>query len=82
MKRLVRKMVELEKWKQDIRPNIFRVVEKLKMESSICHHEYSENFKYQVKGALEMSSMCLTYKPRLVLTTGGSSLEFHAFMES
>ncbi|KAI9184784.1 hypothetical protein LWI28_001034 [Acer negundo] len=50
MKRLVKKRAELEKWKHDIELNVFRIVENLKMESSICHPEYSGNFKYQARG--------------------------------
>ncbi|KAK0586347.1 hypothetical protein LWI29_005364 [Acer saccharum] len=50
MKRLVRKRAEVEKWNHDIGPNVFKVVERLKLESSICHPEYSGNFHYQVRG--------------------------------
>ncbi|KAK3198229.1 hypothetical protein Dsin_021644 [Dipteronia sinensis] len=50
MNRLVKKRVELEKWKHDIGPNVFRGKEKLKIESSICHPKYSGNLKYQVRG--------------------------------
>ncbi|KAK4851612.1 hypothetical protein QYF36_016774 [Acer negundo] len=49
MKRLVKKMAELEKWTYYIRPNVFRIVEKLKIKSSICQPEYSGNLKYQVR---------------------------------
>ncbi|KAK2649003.1 hypothetical protein Ddye_016492 [Dipteronia dyeriana] len=49
MKRLVKKKIELEKWKNDIGPNVFRVFEKLKMKSSICHPEYNGNIKFQVR---------------------------------
>ncbi|KAK0602496.1 hypothetical protein LWI29_034035 [Acer saccharum] len=31
-------------------PNVFKVVERLKLESSVCHPEYSGNFHYQVRG--------------------------------
>ncbi|KAI9169978.1 hypothetical protein LWI28_020450 [Acer negundo] len=41
MKRLVRKRAEVEKWNHDIGPNVFKVVERLKLESSIYHPEYS-----------------------------------------
>ncbi|TXG49115.1 hypothetical protein EZV62_024990 [Acer yangbiense] len=50
MKRLVKKRAELEKWTHDIGPNVFRIVEKLKMESSICQTEYNGNLKYQKDG--------------------------------
>ncbi|KAI9160020.1 hypothetical protein LWI28_004317 [Acer negundo] len=39
LKRLVKKRAELEKWTYDIGPNVFRIVEKLKIESSICQPE-------------------------------------------
>ena len=50
MKRLVRKRAEVEKWSHDIGPNVFKIVERLKLESSICYPEYSGNFHYQVRG--------------------------------
>ncbi|KAK1587400.1 hypothetical protein Q3G72_012459 [Acer saccharum] len=49
MKRLVKKRAKLDKWTHDIGPNVFRILEKLKMESSICQPEYSGNLKYQVR---------------------------------
>ncbi|KAK2647879.1 hypothetical protein Ddye_015368 [Dipteronia dyeriana] len=51
MKRLVRKRGEVEKWTHDIGPKVFKFVEKLKLESSICQPDYSGNYKYQVRGA-------------------------------
>ncbi|KAK2633711.1 hypothetical protein Ddye_028503 [Dipteronia dyeriana] len=51
MKRLVRKRAELEKLTHDIGPKVFKFVEKLKLESNICHPDYSGNYKYQVRGA-------------------------------
>ena len=50
MKRLVRKRAEVEKWNHDIGPNVFKVVERLKLESSIFHPKYNGNFHYQVRG--------------------------------
>ncbi|KAK3205776.1 hypothetical protein Dsin_019822 [Dipteronia sinensis] len=50
MKMLVRKMTEVEKWNHDIGTNVFKVVERLKLENNICHLEYSGNFHYQVRG--------------------------------
>ncbi|KAI9185536.1 hypothetical protein LWI28_008209 [Acer negundo] len=50
MKRLVKKRVEVEKWNNNIWPNVFKVVERLMLESSICHPKYSGNFHYQMRG--------------------------------
>ncbi|KAK0579124.1 hypothetical protein LWI29_021481 [Acer saccharum] len=47
---LVRKRVEVDKWNHDIGPNVFKVVEMLKLKSNIYHPEYSGNFHYQVRG--------------------------------
>ncbi|KAK2638659.1 hypothetical protein Ddye_026454 [Dipteronia dyeriana] len=51
MKMLVRKRADVEEWTHDIRPKVFKFVEKLKLESSICQPNYSGNHKYQVRGA-------------------------------
>ena len=50
MKRLVRKRSEVEKWQHDIGPKVFKFVEKLKLESAVCHSEYSGNSTFQVRG--------------------------------
>ncbi|KAK2655818.1 hypothetical protein Ddye_008870 [Dipteronia dyeriana] len=50
MKRLVRKRAELERWKHEIGPKVFKLVEKVKLESNICCPEYCGNHKYQVRG--------------------------------
>ena len=50
MKIFVRKRVEAEKWHHQIRPKIFKYVEKIKLESSICNSDYSGNFIYHVRG--------------------------------
>ncbi|KAK1564423.1 hypothetical protein Q3G72_002891 [Acer saccharum] len=50
MKRLVRKRDNLERWKHEIGPKVFKVIEKIKVESNIYCHEYCGNNKYQVRG--------------------------------
>ncbi|KAK0586441.1 hypothetical protein LWI29_006949 [Acer saccharum] len=50
MKRFVRKRSEVEKWQHAIGPKVFKFVEKLKLESTICHSEYSGNSTFQVRG--------------------------------
>ncbi|KAK2654694.1 hypothetical protein Ddye_014550 [Dipteronia dyeriana] len=50
MKRLVRKRAELERWKHEIGHKVFKLVEKVKLESNICYPEYCGNHKYQVRG--------------------------------
>ncbi|KAK1553267.1 hypothetical protein Q3G72_031866 [Acer saccharum] len=50
MKRFERKRSEVEKWQHAIGPKVFKFVEKLKLESTICHSEYSGNSTFQVKG--------------------------------
>ncbi|KAK2638966.1 hypothetical protein Ddye_026761, partial [Dipteronia dyeriana] len=50
IKRLVSKRAELERWKHEIGPKVFKLVEKVKFESNICCPEYCGNHKYQVRG--------------------------------
>ncbi|KAK2646808.1 hypothetical protein Ddye_022003 [Dipteronia dyeriana] len=50
MKRLVRKIAELERWKHEISPKVLKLVEKVKFEGNICRPEYYGNHKYQVRG--------------------------------
>ncbi|KAK1563271.1 hypothetical protein Q3G72_025243 [Acer saccharum] len=50
MKRLVRKRSEVEKLQHAIGPKVFKFVEKLKLESTICHSEYNGNSTFQVRG--------------------------------
>ncbi|KAK3188543.1 hypothetical protein Dsin_028104 [Dipteronia sinensis] len=47
MKRLVRKRTEVEKWHYDIGPKVFKFVGKLKVESRICHSDYSGNSNFK-----------------------------------
>ena len=48
MKRMTKKREEISKWSQPVGPKIFKFMEKIKLETSICQPHYLGNKVYQV----------------------------------
>ncbi|KAK2636514.1 hypothetical protein Ddye_031306 [Dipteronia dyeriana] len=71
MKRLTRKRVELEWWKHEIGPTVFKIIENVKLGSNFCRLEYLETTNIK-SGVMEMSSILLTSKTRFVHATSAT----------
>ena len=49
MKRMARKRVDVEKWNHPVGPKLFKLIEKVKLETSGCHSDFCGNNIFQVR---------------------------------